>query len=308
MNTLAKERGAALIIVLGLVAIVAGWAASAAYEDMLSLRRSENTLLATNSQLACLSALKLGQLALDEDAKDGQTDDLEEAWAVSATPFPLDDGMVMGYIEDSNRYFNLNDLVSDQGVADEYSVEAAKRLLLELELEATLIDALVDWMDADDRPSGIGGMESSAYYDRPYRVKNARLDRWDELRMVAGFKSEILKVLQEVAMVRPVTTGTKTLVNINTASKPVLKMYFPRMTDVDAEAVIENRPYTDLSSVNTEAWVAAGRFERLSVRSDMFILHAEASFGHVNWKEDYLLERKGGKLSLIWRERRIWQP
>jgi|UPI0003669571 general secretion pathway protein K len=303
-----QQRGAALIIVLGLVALIAGWAANAAYEDMLSLRRAENQQLSTTAELASLSALKLARLALESDAKNSQTDNLEEDWALPPTPFPLDDGLVMGQLEDSNRFYNLNDLVTDQGVADNYSVSEVKRLFTMLELNPSLVDALVDWMDKDDLPSGPGGAEAEAYYGKPYSVKNARLDRWNELRMVAGFEPAVVHALQGIAIVRPVYAGVKTLVNINTADKRVLLMLFPQMTDADADAFITARPYADVTTITTQPWAAGGNITRLSVSSDMFILHTQAIFGHVDWKEDYLLARQGGKISLRWRERNIWQP
>jgi len=303
-----NQRGAALIIVLGLVALIAGWAANAAYEDMLSLRRADNQQLSTTAELACLSALKLARLALESDAKNSQTDNLEEDWALPPTPFPLDDGLVMGQLEDTNRFYNLNDLVTDQGVVDGYSVAEVKRLFTMLELNPSLVDALIDWMDADDLPSGPGGAEAEAYYGKAYSVKNARLDRWNELRMVAGFDPPVVHALQGIVMVRPVYAGVKTLVNINTADKRVLRMLFPQMTDADADALITARPYADLTTIIAQPWAVGGNMARLSVTSDMFLLHAQAVFGHVDWKEDYLLARQGGKISLQWRERKIWQP
>jgi len=308
VTTAHNERGAALLIVLGLVAIVAGWAASAAYEDMLSLRRADNAQLSIRAELACLSALKLTKLALEEDAKNTQIDSLEEDWAMPATPFPLDEGLVMGQLEDTNRFFNLNDLVNDQGVADPYSVVQVQRLFTLLNLDANLVGALVDWMDVDSRPFVAGGIEADGYYDRAYTIKNARLDRWDELRMVIGFDAKTVQALKNIVTVRPVYAGVKTLVNINTANKMVLQMLFPTMTDADADAMIEARPYKDMTTIHNQPWAAGGDMARLSVSSDMFFLHAQASFGHVNWKEDYLLARKAGRLHLVWRERIIWQP
>jgi len=303
-----NERGAALLIVLGLVAIVAGWAASAAYEDMLSLRRADNTQLSIRAELACLSALKLAKLALEDDGKNTQIDSLEEDWAMPATPFPLDEGLVMGQLEDSNRFFNLNDLVNDQGIADPYSVAQVQRLFALLNLDSNLVGALVDWMDADSKPFSAGGIEADGYYDRGYSIKNARLDRWDELRMVIGFDAKTVQALKNIVTVRPVYAGVKTLVNINTANKLVLQMLFPAMSDADADAMIQGRPYKDIAAIQHQPWASGGDLARLSVRSDMFFLHAQASFGHVNWKENYLLARKSGRLNLVWRERIIWQP
>jgi len=106
---LKNERGAALIIVLGLVAVISGWATTAAYEDMLSIRRAENMLVSSKAELACLSALALAEAVLKQDARDGTTDNLDEDWAQASVPFPIDDGLVTGSVVDANRYLNLND-------------------------------------------------------------------------------------------------------------------------------------------------------------------------------------------------------
>ena len=72
-----RERGAALIIVLGLVAVISGWAATSTYEDMFYMRRAENMQMSTKAALACVSALELAKAALKDDANHSITDDLE---------------------------------------------------------------------------------------------------------------------------------------------------------------------------------------------------------------------------------------
>ncbi|MDQ6995454.1 MAG: type II secretion system protein GspK [Mariprofundaceae bacterium] len=138
-----REKGAALLVVLGLVAVIAGWASTAAYEDMLSLRRAENSLDSNKSELACLSALELIKQGLIQDAKEGQIDSLDEQWAQSAPPFPVDNGLVAGSIEDANRYLNINDLINAQGKVDMTMLPVFQRLFTQQQLDVRLIDALV---------------------------------------------------------------------------------------------------------------------------------------------------------------------
>ncbi len=302
-----EERGAALIVVLGLVAIVAGWAAAAAYEDMLSLRRASNSQYSIKAEMACISALRLAELTLREDGKQSQTDDLDEIWAQPATPFPLDDGMVMGEIVDTNRYLNLNDLVTEQGVLNSYSYAVFGRLFTALDIDPALLPALVDWMDADDRALD-GGMESVSYELTGYTIKNARLDRWDELRMVPGFSRDIMEKLKTVATVRPAYAGVRTLININTASKTVLKALFPLLDDAQADRLISDRPYRSTGVLQGRSWMPPGGLTQLAVSSDMFFIHTQASFAQVNRRETYLIARQGSKLTMIWREWDIWQP
>jgi len=303
-----RQRGVALIIVLGLVALIGAWASTAAYEDMIALRRAENMQDAMRAVQASQSGFALAVMMLRQDARDSTTDDLDEAWAIETPPFPIDEGMVSGQIEDANRYLNLNDLVDAKGQVQLASVTLFKKLFRQLELDEGLVDALVDWVDSDDRPFGASGAEDAAYYDAPYRVKNRPLDNWDELRMVKGFgKAKVLSKLKEVAVVMPASANGITPVNINTASAPVLLALFPKMSDADAESLIATRPYADVASAtNAQPWSLGSNPARLSVVSSTFMVRTDARFGRVDFREEYVVQRQAQKLSLISRQRLGW--
>lgn len=96
--------------------------------------------------------------------------------------------------------------------------------------------------------------------------------------------------------------------NINTADKAVLMSLFPKMTDVDAEDFIEQRPYEQVSSaINGKPWATGADTARLSVVSDAFIVRTDALFGRARWREEYLLTRTAdGKTAIEYRERQGW--
>jgi len=98
-------------MVLGMVAIIAAWATTAAYEDMIAINRASNQQDEIHAIMASESALALTKYYLGEDAKFSTIDDLEEEWAMPLPPFPIDDGLIALEIEDANRFYNLNDLV-----------------------------------------------------------------------------------------------------------------------------------------------------------------------------------------------------
>lgn len=294
------ERGAALIIVLGLVALIGTWAVTAAYDDMLSLRRAENAQDLMRCNQAGQSALVLAVKILRDDAQKTQTDDLDEPWAIETPPFPIDDGMVTGEIVDANRYLNLNALIDKNGKVVPAVEQQVKTLFTLLDLDPLLVDALIDWIDADDRPHGSGGAESSAYYDRDYRVKNGLLDCWDELRLIRGFTDKVLFKLEEGAIVRrPPASGFST-VNLNTAGVKVLMSLTPEMSVADAEALIAARPYANVEAALAN-WPWAAKLNRayLSVASDIFIVKTEASFGRVVVREAFELQRQAAKITLL---------
>jgi len=307
------EKGAALIIVLGLVAVIAGWAATAAYEDMLSLRRAENAVVGVKAELACLSALALAKVALKQDARDGNVDSLDDDWAQASVPFPIDDGLVSGDVIDANRYLNLNDLVDAKGQAVLPMVNVAKRLFAAKKLDTGLVDALVDWMDIDDVPYGLGGVENSGYYDKRYRVKNAHLDRVAELYLIKGFDKDVMDALKDVVTVWPLVKGVEySKVNVNTVQESVLLAMFPNMSDVDKDDIMNNRVYDSVDVLKTALWAqgkeAQAIFSHLSVVSNHFMVRVHAVFGRADRQEEYGLSRDGEKITLLWRERLLWQP
>jgi len=303
-----REHGAALVIVLGLVALVASWATTAAFEDLIAIRQAENMKDAMYAAQANQSLFSMAKMRLRNDAREGLiVDDLDEEWAEEMQTWPVDHGVVSGRIEDANRYFNLNDLVDELGVAREQQVQICRRLFAGMDIDVAIVDALVDWMDADDQSYGVGGAEDAAYLARSYRIKNARMDRWDELNMVQGMDGLIMNKLARVACVRPVTNQSITTVNINTASAKLIAALFEHMDESDAEQLVAGRPYKDISTaMNHFPWENDGATSLLGVSSDAFVITADAEFGRARLSEKYLVLRQGTKLTLLARERLGW--
>ena len=301
-----NERGIALVMVLALVALVAVWAVQSADEDWVSLRRAENMKLASQVWLAVESgeALAMRMLAADDSKK---TDSLDEDWAREWPAFAVDDGEIAGRIEDANRFLNLNDLINKNGQANPDSVAEFKRLFAALQLDARLVDALVDWMDHDATPFGIGGAEESAYADKPYRIKNAPLDSLDELRLVQGFDRKIVGKLADFVVVR--SDRENSSVNINTAPVEVLLSLADNIPQADVEAIISQRkdkPFEDISQLTTNAkypWLAKIRPGRLATASDAFVVRVEARFDRARLAERMLVARDDKGLRVVSRRK-----
>ena len=300
-----NERGVALIIVLGLVALISGWAATAAYEDMLSLRRAENFQQLVRASMASQSALELAIETLQRDAKDSKRDDLQEDWAQTMPPFPIDDGIVEIHIADGNRFVNINQLINAKGKPRPRLVQQLKYYFSALGIDTQKVDALIDWMDPDQVPFGPGGAEDPAYYDKPYHVRNAPLHRWQELQLVRGFNDvKLLDRLSQALTVIPMPRNGAVKLNINTASAEALQLLFPTMTRADAEQLIAARPYDDVqSALANKAWAKQGDAGRLNTSSDIFIVSTRVTFGRVLFRERFIVRRGKAGLQLLLRER-----
>lgn len=313
-SSLTTQRGVALLMVLGMVAIIAAWASTAIYEDMISIRRISNIQDEMRATMASESAYALTQLVLEEDAKQSNNpaiDSLDEEWAMDFPPFPIDEGLIAVEIQDGNRYYNLNDLVDHNGNAKPKHIQQLVQLFNLLELDSNLVYPLVDWMDKNNIPSSAVGAEDSAYLDKDYKIKNKRLDSWSELKLIKGFDYETIKKLKTVACVIPSSSGNtrnrvKTTININTAAPFVLRAIFPNMSQLDEQDFFDNRPYTTKPTSASHAWTQGGDLSRLSVTSDTFMLRTHAMFGRANVREEYLLSRNGQTVTLLWRERLGW--
>ncbi len=304
-NDRASERGIALVMVLALVALVAVWAVQSADEDWISLRRAENMQLAAKTWLGVESGQALALRALSAD--DPAVDSLDEDWALETPPFPVDEGVIAARIEDANRYINLNDLVGASGKAQPDVVAVVKRLFVRLQLDAQLVDALVDWMDADKEPYGSGGAEESAYASRPYHIKNAPLDSLNELLLVQGFEPAMLDALRKVVMARPSTVLSA--VNINTAPADVLLSLADNIPQGDVEAMISGRestPYkniADLTAGGLNQWVSTVKPGWMTIKSDAFLIRVEARFDRARWAEEMLLARQGDAFRVLSRRK-----
>ena len=249
------ERGAALLAVLLLVAVMGTLAAVAL--DRLRL----SVALATNhSALDQARAFAIGVetlLALRADDLVGNSPDVTSnagGWngATRAIPMPGGRGMAEGTIRDGGNCFNLNSLV--QGEAGMYSPRAAGTAqfmgLMMLagvgEGEARQVAAAAaDWVDADGVAAS-GGMEDAAYGggEKPYRPGNTLFAEASELRAVAGVSPELYAKVRPFLCALPATDLSP--INVNTllpADALLLSMLAPgQLTPERARAAIARRP------------------------------------------------------------------
>lgn len=306
-----REKGVALIMVLGLLSLVSVWAITAGQEDWISLRQAENMVQSSRAWMAAESGLELAHSILVDDIKKNRTDNLTEDWAQTAPAFPVDEGEVTASIVDANRFINLNDLVNTQGIMQPKAVAIVQRLFLILDIPPALVYALVDWMDADDKPSGPGGAESAAYFDKSYLPKNAPLDRIEEISLIIGFDAEMLEKLREAAIVRE-SKGV-THINVNTAPREVLLALSGHMEASDANTIIqmrESKPFAAISELTAQPLFAAFATDLtaagIDIKSDAFIVRSRAQFGRVRWGEEALLARDTTGVQTIYRQRLGW--
>ncbi|MFW1909164.1 type II secretion system minor pseudopilin GspK [Acinetobacter ursingii] len=218
-----NQQGIALITILVMVALATILAATIAKkqsntaENTAYLIRQDQSLLYAKSAEAFFSEL------LVQDAQDSaQVDHLGETWAKPMPTFPVEDGYISGELQDESGKFNLNNLVKADGTPDENVQKWFEKLLVRVGLPAELSQAVIDWQDPDDQPTGAMGAESSYYQglQPPYLAPNTQFHSIEELKRVRGFEGKNFDLIKPYISALPTTQSTK--ININTAPALVL--------------------------------------------------------------------------------------
>ena len=244
-----SRRGIALIVVLLMVAVLVAitiqWNRSSRSEVHEAANLSDGIRL----RYVAESGFYAGEALLLSD-RNG-FDALTEKWAKAdelarqSEEF-FDDGSFRLLIEDEGGRIPINRLVN----GNLYNATVRDILLrlmtgpyfrLSKARAGDILDAAKDWMDADSEVTG-GGAEEGYYagLGRPYAAKNAALDCIEELLMVRGMTSELFYGTEESpGLATCLTIFGDGKININTASKPVLRALSAEMTDDGVEELDE---------------------------------------------------------------------
>jgi type II secretory pathway component PulK len=142
------------------------------------------------------------------------------------------EGSLVIEVEDENAKFNLNSLVSPNGLKTAATYDAVKRLLRYLGLDEIIADRVVDWIDPDSVPSQ-GSLDSEV------DAKNNYMDSTDELLAIRGIDLKTYEKL--LPYVTVYGKEGSLLININTATVPVIMSLSSDISRELAERVVEYR-------------------------------------------------------------------
>ncbi len=295
------ERGVALllaILVLALlVALILEFDSEARREYREAAAFRDNFKATVLTRAAVQAARAVLQQDLLRDKQTGQMyDATTDLWAFPIQKYAIGDGLMSAQIEDERSKLNLNDLATavDPNVK-KTKVLRFKRLFSLLQINPDIVDAIVDWVDADDIPEPAGA--ESVYYQalRPsYRAANAPLQTMREMRLIKGMTPEIVERLLEYVTVYPQEGESK--ININTAESLVIQSLDPGITQSMAAEIIQSRPFkvaNDLDKVGSAKELFAKlRFtSTYDVKTNMFSAKMTLSVNETTKSGIVVLER-----------------
>ena len=248
-----RQMGVAIITALLVVMLAASISAFLLAQQSQALTRTARATERAQAALYAAPTIDWARAALFQLQKTTPRVDLSQQWAQGLAAIPIDGAMAAGALRDDGGLFNLNNLAKN-GVGSPPDIAIFRALLITLQLNPDLADAVADWIDTDEEPSGASGAENSTYLSlaNPYRAANRNLLQIDELRRVRGFDDVIVNRLRPFVTALPIRTP----VNINTAPQEVLTAMFPTLTRDDVTALATQRlvkPFANKAAI-TEYW------------------------------------------------------
>ena len=273
------ERGAALLSVLLLVAVMAVIAATAL--DRLTLATRIAGSVATVDQGRAFS-LAAEQIALrrvaDIVGRDATRLTADGGWLGRDTVLPLPGGEGRARLTDASNCFNLNALVAETAPGRLSQRAGAVAQFTEL-MVLTGIDrgealgiagAAADWIDSDGNEGPLGAEDGVYRSMQPaYLPANRQMAHVSELRAVRGVTPKIYARLKPWICVLPVTDPVR--INVNTLAPeqaPLVAMLMPgEISLADARAALAARPVGGYGS-SMRFWEARS-LERLDPPTDV---------------------------------------
>lgn len=295
-----KEYGAAVITAILVVALAATTASFMMWQNHLWLRQVENLDAQAQARWTSRAAINWGRAVLEEDKR--EVDHTGEQWAALPPPFVTEGGEVTGVIRDVQGLFNLNNLVRN-GKVSQGDVVILSRLMILLDINPNLTNALVDWLDADSEISQPGGAEDMQYLalDPPYRAANRALNEISELYRIQGFSQASVERLKPFVTALP----EPTTINVNTAPAEVLSALCAGLQLADAKTLVEQRAKTHFKNqADFRKFLAEGiqlRDEDYNINSHYFTATTRTRQNRVQAAYQALLERSAeGKTKIVW--------
>lgn len=285
-------RGAAIVMAMLLAALAATIAATLLWQQQRWLNEHAHRRDQVQAQALAMAGVQWARQIVHDYAA-GAIVHLGQPWALKLPSLPIENGSIGGYIVDAQGRINVNN-IAGVPAAPGPTRAALQRLFASLALPPSLLNAIGDWVDADDRVSEPGGAEDAWYLSQspPGLAANAAVRRVAELLGVRGADPGLLsRALPFVSALDPPTA-----VNVNTAAPEVLAAVVTGLDAAGAAALAAARATAPFASVAD----FRARLPRpdlvvdetlLDVKSDWFEVTIEARQGATLARARALLKR-----------------
>ncbi len=245
-----SQRGVALLTILLLVVSITVVAGAMLASQKIAIRRS-GLLFDQNQLLQDINAgQQLAVTIIRADNELNDTDSVQDIWAQPIPPYNLGTHSISIELRDEASRFNINNLYHN-GAVDTTALAVFQRLLTQLNLDAEIAIAVLDYQDADSEVHEDGGNESVVYTQQSNAISAKTLPNQpfisiDQLQEIRGVDADVLAAL------RPYITATPYFlpINVNTASPVPLAALIEGGTGEQMQELVAIREKQALTAVD----------------------------------------------------------
>lgn len=254
------NRGVALLLAVTVISLLVAVTVQFSRDMHHELVGSANLLESRRLGTMAKSGYNISTALLQLDGSENSYDSPHDSWAKLASTNLSEfygQGKLILQISDLAGKLQINSFVDSNGKSDSQSARASqdifRRLVQQLsgdELSGDEIDlivnAIIDWVDADDNETkNIDETESTFYQrlDPPYSCRNGDMEFIEELLLVRGITTDLYYGNEEYAGLKDLLTvhGKDGKININTAPLQIIRAMNSAITIELAEDMIAYR-------------------------------------------------------------------
>jgi len=270
-----RQQGVALMIVIFIFALVSILSVGMYNRQSLFVQTTANVLAQSQAYEYAIASEVYGRRLLKDywDKKDDESFN-ESEMIKNSILLPVEEAFLEAQFNDLQGRLNLNDLVMLDGSVNEVMVKRFTQLLDRLAIETIKVDVLLDWIDDNQEPSNIEGIEDGEYLslDPPYRNAGQPFNHISELLLLPNIKQEDYQNLLPHVSVLP--QGYVSL-NVNTATKEVLQSLSENLNDAQVDQIISQResdPWDSVESFQSDPLISGLNIniKYLGVNSEFF--------------------------------------
>ena len=303
-----SERGAALLSVLLMVAVLAVIAATTLDRLTLSSKLTSNGNALAQARMFTYAAEAIAAARIEDLlARDAAQTTLEGGWLGKPQSLPIPLGSATAKLRDADNCFNLNSLVTDADgryLANATGTTQMTSLMVALGTDENaarnIAAAATDWADSDITPVA-NGVEDDAYRSatKPYLAANRLFAHPSELRAVKGVTPAVYAKLQDwICALLP-------------EQAPLLAMLFApgKMNLSTARSYLAKRPSNGYGSL-IRFWAAPelAALEptsqvqgQVKLTSNYFLLNTQVSFGELTLAGQSMIVASPAPARVVWR-------
>tara|TARA_X000001036_G_scaffold184304_1_gene174100 strand:+ start:410 stop:1372 length:963 start_codon:yes stop_codon:yes gene_type:complete len=255
-----KDRGVVLMSVLLIVLLLSSIAVIIGNNYFISLKRASYLEFQSNSLNLFKGMEFLGKKKIRQEISFSEIISKNNSMFVNNIFLEDERGYIFSEIFDASTCFNVNNLVKkneDTYIPDLKHIEVFKKIMAHLEVDqrdvVQMIDQIIDWIDADNRPRS-AGLEDY-FYTGPSNTNqqftdNRMFHSKDELKNIPSFRGETWANLSEYLCAYPINNFK---INLNMLSKEdgiLLSGLFKDLSLDDANYVLATMPDSGFKNIN----------------------------------------------------------